>query len=157
MKTLLLAFALTFCPMVYGQALPDAPSQTTCVNKGKPCPEIVHKLIGQYPPKPEVYTSVRTGPPAKFFTFRGSWEDPPLRTNKEMFKSKTFVLSQLGAVTAMIVACRNPRSHEEWHSEVPAVIFMSGFSYLGGRFFTQSFAVAPGVYGIIHYSIAAAK
>jgi hypothetical protein len=125
MKTLLLTFATLLCPMVYGQALPDAPE-----------------------PQPK---------PASFFTFRKSWQDPPLRTNKQFFKSKTFWLSQAGAAAALVIACRNPRSHEHWDSELPAFAGVFGMSYLGGRFFTQSFAVGPGVYEIVHYSVAAAK
>jgi len=92
-----------------------------------------------------------------FWTFRKSWQDPPLRTNKQMFRSKTFLLSTIGGAAAMIVACRNKRSGEDFASEVPAVIGIDALAYLGGRYFTQSYAVAPGVYEMIHYSISAAK
>ena len=141
MKTIVLfIFALLLCPLCVGQALPDAPT---------PQPTYTDYVVHNTPNTPAKQPG--------FFAFRGSWEDPPLRTNKQMFRSKTFILSQLGAATAMIIACRNPRSGEEWHSEVPAVIAVAGFSYVGGRFFTQSFAVAPGIYGVVHYSLAAAK
>lgn len=51
----LLLLVSSFCA---AQNLPDAPQpSTTCVEKnGKPCPEWVHKLVGQYPPLPEQYT-----------------------------------------------------------------------------------------------------
>lgn len=93
--------------------------------------------------------------PASFLSFRSSWEAPPLRTNREMFHSKLFIASQAGGALAMIFACRNPRSHENWASEVPAVVAVGSLSYLSGRFFTQPLAVAPGLYEIVHYARAA--
>ena len=128
MKTLLLTLALMLCPwFVSAQELPDTPQPQQTITN------------------------------RGFFAFRGSWQDPPLRTNRQMFKSKTFILSAVGGDVAMVVACRNPRSKERWDSEVPAVFAVDGLAYLGGRFFTQSYAVAPGIYKIIHYSIAAAR
>lgn len=96
-------------------------------------------------------------PAPKFFTFRKSWQDPPLRTNKQMFKSKTYVLSQIGGAVAMVIACRNKRSGEHFSDEVPALLGTDALAYLGGRYFTQSFAVGPGVYQMVHYSISATK
>lgn len=135
MSIRILAALLILAGMAAAQELPDAP---------KPSGD-VHNAASK----------LRDDP--KFFSFRGSWQDPPLRTNRQMFRSKTYVLSQIGGFVAMAVACRNKRSGESWGSEVPAVLLVDGMAYLGGRFFTQSYAVAPGVYEMVHYSQAAAR
>ena len=76
-------------------AIPDAPSTTqatTCTERnGKPCPAWVHKLIGQYPPAPESGSPLPRDPSTvHFWTYRG-WQEPPLRSNKEVFRSKVFL------------------------------------------------------------------
>ena len=82
-------------------AIPDTPSvtqATTCTERnGKPCPEWVHKLIGQYPPLPESATTQLKRDPSSvhFWTYRGL-EEPPLRTNKEVFRSKLFIATHIG-------------------------------------------------------------
>lgn len=132
------------------------PLSTTCTEHGKPCPRWLHKMIGQYPPLPDDtihYPKYEAG----FWTFRKSWHDPPLRTNKQMFKSKTYVATQIGGAIAMIVACRNPQSGEHLGVELPALLGTDALAYVGGRFFTQSFAVGPGIYQMIHYSITGSK
>ena len=98
-------------------SIPDAASTTqatTCTERScQPCPEWVHKLIGQYPLSPESGTLQRRNPsPVHFWTYR-SWQEPPLRTNKEVFRSKLFVATHVGGAIAMIVACRNNRSREK--------------------------------------------
>lgn len=45
----------------------------------------------------------------------------------------------------MIVACRNPRSREEWHSEVPAFAAMFGLDYSQFRFIGGPNAIGPGL------------
>jgi len=116
--------------------------------------------FGQVPdapqPQPKTWEQAK-GHSATFLTFRGHWQDPPLRTNKQMFHSKTFLLSTVGGAAAMIVACHNKRSGEDFASEVPAVIGVDALAYLGGRYFTQSYAVGPGIYQMVHYSISATK
>lgn len=142
--------------------LPDSPSATqpkTCTNNnGKPCPEWVHKLIGQYPPLPESKELQPERDPATvhFWTYRG-WNEPPLRNNKQVFRSKLFVAAHVGGAIAMIVACRNPRSREEWHSEVPAVVAMFGMDYLQFRFIGGPNAIGAPVYEMIRYSRASTK
>jgi hypothetical protein len=108
--------------------------------------------LGQMPDAPQPQPSAKH---VTFWTFRKSWQDPPLRSNKQMLTSKPFLLSTIGGAAAMIVACRNKRSGEDWHSEVPAVIGVDAIAFLSGKYFTQSYAVAPGAYQIVHYSIAA--
>ena len=111
--------------------LPNAPSETkatTCTkNDGKPCPNWLHKWIGQYPPLPESATPQPERDPSSvhFWTYRG-WQDPPLRTNKQVFRSKVFLAAHIGGAIAMIVACRTKNSGEDWGSEVPAVAALFG-------------------------------
>ena len=57
----------------------------------------------------------------------------------------------------MIVACRNKRSREEWHSEVPVIGAMLGVDYLQFRFICGPNAVAPAIYEMIHYGIASTR
>ena len=142
--------------------LPNAPSTTqatTCrENSGKPCPDWVHKLIGQYPPLSESKTLRLERDPSTvhFWTYRGL-DDPPLRTNKQVFRSKLFVGAHIGGAIAMIVACRNKNSREKWHSEVPAVAAMFGMDYLQFRFVGGPNAIGAPIYEMIHYSRAATK
>jgi hypothetical protein len=142
--------------------LPNAPSTTlanTCTeNNGKPCAEWVHNLIGQYPPSPDstMTYSKRDPSTVHFWTYRG-WQDPPLRNNKEVFRSKVFVAAHVGGAIAMIIACRTKNSGESWGSEVPAVGAMFGMDYLQFRFVGGPNAIAPAVYEMIHYSQASAR
>jgi hypothetical protein len=143
-------------------SLPDAPSTTqttTCTEKnGKPCPVWVHKLIGQYPPVPEsrIPRLQRDPSSVHFWTYRG-WQDPPLRTNREVFRSKVFVTAHVGGAIAMIVACRSKHSREDWGSEVPAVAAIFGMDYVQFRFIGGPNTVAPAVYEMIHYSRASTR
>lgn len=57
----------------------------------------------------------------------------------------------------MMVACRNPRSRKEWHSEVPAVAAMFGLDYLQFRFIGGPNAIGAPVYEMIRYSPASRK
>jgi hypothetical protein len=142
--------------------LPDAPSlmrSTTCTeNNGKPCPEWLHKLIGQYPPLPEsAITQFQRDPSSvHFWTYRG-WQDPPLRTTQQVFHSKLFLGAHIGGAIAMIVACRTRTSREKWHSEVPAVAAMFGMDYIQFRFVGGPNAVAPAVYEMVHYGLASTR
>jgi hypothetical protein len=141
-------------------SLPDAPSSaTTCTeNNGKPCPERIRKLIGQYPPLPESRTLQPARDPASvhFWTYRG-WQEPPLRSNKQVFHSKVFVAAHVGGAIAMIVACRNKNSKEDWGSEVPAVAAMFGMDYLQFRFIGGPNAIVAPIYEMVHYSRASAR
>ena len=137
--------------------LPDAPSTTqaiTCTeNSGKPCPEWLRKLIGQYPPLPESGRLQLARDPASvhFWTYRG-FEDPPLRTNKQVFRSKLFIATHIGGLISMMVACRTKRSKEEWGSAAPAVAALFGMDYLQFRFVGGPNAIASAVYEMIYYS-----
>jgi hypothetical protein len=149
-------------PDSHNATLPNAPSATpttTCTdNNGRPCAQWVHKLIGQYPPAPEtgMLRLERDPSTVRFWTYRG-WEDPPLRTNREVFRSKLFIAAHVGGAIAMIMACRSRTSKEHWDSEVPAVAAIFGMDYLQFRFIGGPNAVAPAVYEMIHYGRASTR
>ena len=142
--------------------LPSAPSArqaTTCTqNNGKPCPEWLHKLVGQYPPLHESPSLQPERNPSSvhFWTYRG-WQEPPLRTNKQVFHSKVFLAAHIGGAIAMIVACRTKNSGETWGSEAPAVAAMFGMDYLQFRFVGAPNAIGPPIYQMIHYGLASAR
>lgn len=94
--------------------------------------------------------------PAGFWTFRSSWEQPPLRSNRKTFDKK-FILLHAGAAIAMVVACRDRSSQEDWASEVPAVAGVTALDYVASRFFTEAFSVEAPVYAIVHYSRSASR
>jgi hypothetical protein len=91
-----------------------------------------------------------------FWTYRG-WQEPPLRSNKQVFHSKVFVAAHVGGAIAMIVACRNKNSKEDWGSEVPAVAAMFGMDYLQFRFIGGPNAIVAPIYEMVHYSRASAR
>ena len=145
----------------HNAALPNAPSATqatTCTARNsKTCPEWVHKLIGQYPPSPDSGPQPERDPSTvHFWTYRGA-DDPPLRTTKQVFRSKLFVATHIGGAIAMIVACRNKNSSEHWDSEVPAVGAVFALDYLQFRFIGGSNAVGPAVYEMIRYGLASTR
>ena len=139
-------------------SLSDAPSSTTtCTeNNAKPCPAWVHKLIGQYPPLPELREPERGAASVHFWTYRGL-QDPPLRNNKEVFRSKLFLAAHVGGAVAMIVACRAKNSGEHWGSEVPAVAGIFGMDYLQFRFVGGPNAIGAPIYEMIHYGHASTR
>jgi hypothetical protein len=154
---------LVFTPALYCQQeeLPDTPSATqatACTEKdGKPCPEWLHKLIGQYPPDPAPRLYWFRENPVHFWTYRSSWQDPPLRTNREVFRSKLFVGLHLAGAVAMVTACMRKGSGESWGSEAPAVAALFGMDYLQFRFIGGPNAVGAPIYQMIHYSLSMAR
>lgn len=73
-----LASLVLLVGLCWGQTIPvsDAPSTVTptCTeNSGKPCPEWLKKLVGQYPPGPDAYVPTKSwhetaeGPGARLF------------------------------------------------------------------------------------------
>jgi hypothetical protein len=129
-----------------GQAIPDAPSAT-------PPPYVCHiRSTGMTYP-----CSYQPDHPAGFWKFRKSWQDPLLRTNKQVLHSKVFWLSHGALWASAIVACRNPRSGEDWHSEMPAAAAVTVLDYWDFRLFTGGFMFPPALYGTAHYIYAATK
>lgn len=141
--------------------LPDAPSltqETTCTERaGKPCPEWLHKVIGQYPPLPQSEPLLKRDPSTvHFWTYR-AWNEPSLRTNKEVFRSKLFITAHVGGAIAMAVACRNKNSGYSWGEQVPAVSALFAIDYLQFRFVGGPNAIAAPVYEMIKYGRASTK
>lgn len=148
-------------PDSHDVAIPNAPSTThvtTCTqNKGKRCPEWLHKVIGNYPPSESADLQLQRDPSTvHFWTYRGS-ADPLLRTNKQVFRSKLFLAAHIGGAIAMIVACRTKNSGEHWDSEAPAVAALLGLDYMQFRFIGGPNAIGPPMYEMIHYGRASAR
>jgi hypothetical protein len=118
----------------------------------------MHKLIGQYPPLPELTETNQRRSPAtvRFWTYRDP-QDPPLRNNKEVFRSKLFVAAHFGGAVAMIMACRARNSGESWGSDVSAVAAVFGMDYLQFRFIGGPNAIGPAVYEMIHFGRASRR
>ena len=139
--------------------LPNAPSTTQAATRteknGKPCPEGVHKSVRQYPSLPEARIE-RIPTTVHFWTIRG-WQEPPLRTNKQVFRSKVFLAEHVGGAIAMIVACRTRNSGEDWESGVPAIAGMLGMDYITYRFVNGPTAIGPAVYEMVHYGLTSAR
>ena len=139
MKFFLLVLLLAPALFAQSAAYPDAPSSTTKHEERATWKVTVERK------------------PVSFWTFRKSWEDPALRSNKQVFKSKVFWLTHAGLWAATIVATRNPRSGEENHSELPVAAVLTGMDYFFMRWVGAPMALGPPVYGMIHYSLAARK
>ena len=134
--------------------LPDAPApSTTCVSHDQPCPEWLHKLIGQYPPAAprQGMPSVMPGP-VHVYTFRKHWDDPPLRTSRKTFTSPWFVASQGVMIASMVIACRRSRyTGEEFHSEAPYTAGVFGLNLLVDRYLDELYAVGSAALVSQHY------
>lgn len=146
----------------HGADIPNAPSTTqatTCTeNNGKPCPGWVHKLIGQYPPLPESQTNQPLRDPASvhFWTYR-CLDEPPLRTNKQVFRSKLFVATHAGGAIAMAMACHTKNSGLDCGSQAAAVSAIFGLDYLQFRYVGGPNAIGPPIYEMVHYGLASTK
>ena len=142
--------------------IPDAPSAhlaTTCTeNNGKPCPEWVHKWVGQYPPPSESANLQLARDPSSvhFWTYR-SWQEPPLRTNGQVFRSKVFLAAHIGGAIAVALACHTRNSGEHWGQEIPGVVALFGLDYVQFRYIGGPNAIAAPVYEMIHYGLASAR
>ena len=95
--------------------------------------------------------------PVHVYTFRKSWQDPPLRTNKQVFKSKVFWISEGAAFASMAVACSRKNTGEHWPNEAVAWGGGFGLAYISARFFTELFTVGIGTYQTQHYIQSAIK
>jgi hypothetical protein len=134
----------------------DAPSATprsTCTERnGKPCPEWLHKLIGQYPP-----IDVRerwNGQPDHFFAIGKGRR--VLHPDKKSWM--LFAVAHAGMWASTVVAVRDyPSSKEKADSEYPAVAFLTGMDLLVFKTFSPALPDGPPAYAMIHYSRAATK
>lgn len=101
-------------------------------------------------PQPEV-----TSP--KFFQFRGA-DDPQNATNRQVWHSKVFVAAHICYVVAVLYDIHHThQARETYESEVPAIPAIIGLDYVAYRFLSPSLSTEAAVYGVIHYSLDAAK
>src|ERR1039458_8327917 len=92
-----------------------------------------------------------SGKSATFFTFRKSYQDPPLRTNRQAFTKKFIILHAL-LLTSFIVDNRVTHgAREKCDSECTAILGGGTLDYAMTRFFTEAYSVEGPVYGIQHY------
>jgi hypothetical protein len=126
--------------------LAQSPSEVAAILPDAPEPQPPYVVASRPTPPP------RTRPTPGFFTFRKSYKDPPLRTNKEVFHSKTFLLLNGALLAAVVVDIQHTHgARESWGSELPAVGGAIGLDYLMDRFFTRAYAVEGPIFGIQHY------
>lgn len=136
--------------------LVDAPSATkisTCTQAdGKPCPEWLQTLIGQFP-RSDV-SEHWNGHPDHFFTFGNARR--ALHPDKKSWM--VFTLAHAGMWAAAVTAVRNNRSSgQEAHSGYPAVAFLTGLDFLVFKMASPALSVGPPIYATIQYSKTAAK
>lgn len=142
--------------------VPNAPTTiqpTTCTeNNGKPCPEWKHELIGQYPPLLEPHAKQLQRDPASvhFWTYRSA-DEPALRSNKQVFRSKLFIATHVGGAIAMVMACRTRSSGYDCGSQATAVGAIFGLDYLQFRYVGGPNAIGAPIYEMAHYSLASTK
>jgi len=138
--------------------MPEAPApSTTCISHDKPCPEWLHKVIGQYPlpPAPRGLPPVMPGP-VHVYTFRKHWNDPPLRSYRKSFTSPWFLVSQGAMFASMVIACRRSQfTGEEFHSEAPWVFSVFGLNLLTDRYLDELYSVGTAAIVTQHYAHAA--
>jgi hypothetical protein len=115
-------------------------------------------VIGQYPPLPESQSNQfpRNLSSVHFWTYRAA-DEPPLRTNKQVFCSKVFVATHVGGAIAMIMASRTRGSGYGWRSQAPAVGAIFGLDYLQFCYIGGPNAIGPPIYEMVHYGLASTR
>lgn len=148
MKRIILTIFL-LCPFVFSQ-LPDAPSTVqppTCQN-GNPFQRgTVGRLVGSCPfdKQPEVKWG---GRPDGFFHF----SDGRRALHPDKSSWAIFIASHAALWGATVFAVRrHVSSHEEAHSEYPAVAFLTGMDFLAFKTISPVVSVGAPIYGIQHY------
>lgn len=132
---------------------PSAAQAAACTQKnGKPCPEWLHKLIGQYPPVDQ--HEAWNGQADHFFNFGNARR--VLHPDRKSWI--LFSVAQAGMWASAIAAVRDHRtSGEGAHSEYPAVALLTGMDLLVFKTISPAISVGPPVYAMVHYSRAASK
>lgn len=152
-RNFILVTLMTLSPAFAHGQLPNAPSAVqTCQNGKSFAKGATAKLVGSCP-FDKRYENW-DGAPDGFFHFGDSnrWLHP-------MKKSYAiFFVAHVGLWAATAVAVhKHLTSREEAHSEYPAVAAMTGLDFLVFKTVSPSLSVGAPVYGMIHYSIAAAR
>lgn len=102
------------------------------------------------------WRELKAAPKKAGFFAMGRYDAPaPLRTARQVFDKKFAVLHGAG-VLAMVLACRRARtSGEDWGSEVPAVLGVTGMDFLVSHYVSEALSVEAPVYMFQHYMRAA--
>ena len=109
-------------------------------------------------PKVASGTTLQAPRPVQFWTYRKSWQDPPLRTNRQTFKSKVLWIGAGVHLAALSVACaRWKTSGEHWDSELPAFFGVQALNYASMRYFAAWYVPPVDAYAVQHYIRAAAQ
>lgn len=95
-------------------------------------------------PLPTLQESHRYG----YFGVRGP-DDPQLASNKDVFKSRTFLIAHGIYLTSEIVDSRFHR--EPLHTELPAALSLTALDYVAYRFIWKPLALAGPIVGTEHY------
>ena len=132
---------------------PSAVKALTCTQRdGKPCPEWVHKLVGQYPAHD--ITEKWNRQPDHFFALGNGRR--ALHPDKKSWM--IFTLAHAGLWASMATSVRNQRaSLEDASSAYPAVAALTGLDFVFFKTINPAMSVGPPVYGMVHYIRAAAK
>jgi hypothetical protein len=137
-------------------ALPDTPSAIqppTCQNGQPFTTGTLGKLTGSCPFDKQAVAKW-DGTPDGFFHFGNGRR--ALHPDKRSWAIFAAAHAGLWAATAIAVN-RHNRSHEEAHSEYPAVVFMTGFDFLMFKTLSPVLGTGPAIYGTVHYSIASTQ
>jgi hypothetical protein len=113
-------------------------------------------VFGQNPVLPDA-PEPQSPKPVTFWTFRKSWQAPPIRGNRQVLRSKIFWIGAGAHLASVIVACRNPRSGEKWDSELPAFFGVQGLNYLSMRYLAAWYVLPADAYATEHYIRSALK
>lgn len=131
-----------------GQSLPDAPS-IHCQNGDLPLTGVKAKLVGACPF--DVPLNDHFAPPPEkrdpFLSWRRNLNGPLLKPTR---KAWAIVIASNAASWVSYAQCNH--KIEEPHSEIPALIAMSGLSWFTTKAFSPAFGAAVPVYGTIHYA-----
>jgi hypothetical protein len=132
---------------------PSATQHTTCTQKnGKPCPEWLHRMIGQYPPLHG--REQWNGQLDRFLTIGNGRR--ALHPDKKSWM--WFAVAHAGMWASTVIAVRDsPTSKEKAGSEYPAIAALTGMDLLLFKTISPALSVGPPVYALIHYSRAASK
>jgi len=101
-------------------------------------------------PQPQPVKAV--APRAKFLSYRKSWQDAPLRTNKQVLSDWTFLVpvgSCAAAMTTDVLVTHGAR--EQFHSEAPVVLAIAGFSFISHKYLWAPFTGGMTSYCVQHY------
>lgn len=123
-------------------------STTSCTNHGKPCPEWLHKLIGQYPPLPDRHEAeaIRY---ARFFTFN---KDQKAALHPDKLSWGLFLGTHAaGALTYYIDHRVTHGARETNGSEIPALAGIGVMDFIVFKCVSPSLSIEAPVYEIIHY------